>query len=288
MEKIGTVRELWRYPVKSMAGERIARCEVATFGVAGDRGWALRDEKAGEVRGAKKLGGLMRCRAVYLEEPTAGRIPHVEITLPGNERVCTTDAQSVNRKLSEFLGRPVTIWPLQPPENRDFYRRGAPDNPDMDQELREIFGRIGDEPLPDLSGVPPEIFEFTSPLGTYFDVFTLHTLTTASLEELGRRNPASAIDVRRFRPNIVVETRRDLVGFVEAGWVGRTLVIGDVRIKLEIPCMRCVMPTLEQEGLPKDPSVLRTIVRDAGQNFGSYATAPRGGRVAVGNDVLIE
>ncbi len=288
MEKIGTVRELWRYPVKSMAGERIERCEVAALGIAGDRGWALRDEKAGEVRGAKKLGSLMRCGAVYLEEPAGGRIPHVEIALPGGERIRTTDSKSVNRRLSEFLGRPVTIWPLQPPENRDFYRRAAPDNPDMNLELREIFGRIGDEPLPDLMGVPPEIFEFTSPLGTYFDVFPLHILTTASLDELGRRNPASVIDVRRFRPNIFVETRRDLTGFVEAGWSGRTLTIGNVRIKLEMPCMRCVMPTLEQEGLPKDPSVLRTIVREAGQNFGSYATALRGGRVAVGDDVLIE
>ena len=288
MEKIGAVRELWRYPVKSMAGERLEHCEVGALGVAGDRGWALRDEKAGEVRGAKKLGSLMRCGAAYLEEPAGGRIPHVEITLPGGERVRTTDTQSVNQRLSRFLGRPVTIWPLQPPENRDFYRRAAPDNPDMNLELREIFGRIGDEPLPDLTGVPPEIFEFTSPLGTYFDVFPLHILTTASLEELARRNPASIIDVRRFRPNIVVETRRDLTGFVEADWVGRTLVLGEVRIKLEIPCMRCVMPTLEQEGLPKDSSVLRTIVREAGQNFGSYATASRGGRIAVGNDVLIE
>ena len=288
MEKIGTVRELWRYPVKSMAGERIERCEVAALGVAGDRGWALRDEKAGEVRGAKKLGGLMRCRAIYLEEPANGRIPSVEITLPGGEQVRTTDTESVNRRISEFLGRPVTIWPLQPPENRDFYRRGAPDNPDMNLELREIFGRVGDEPLPDLTNVPPEIFEFTSPLGTYFDVFPLHILTTASLEELARRNPHSIIDVRRFRPNIVVETRRDLVGFVEADWVGRTLVIGDVRIRLEIPCMRCVMPTLEQEGLPKDPSVLRTIVRDAEQNFGSYATTAHPGRIALGDDVLIE
>jgi uncharacterized protein YcbX len=52
--------------------------------------------------------------------------------------------------------------------------------------------------------------------------------------------------------------------------------------------MRCVMPTLEQEGLPKDPSVLRTIVRDAEQNFGSYAATAHPGRIALGDDVLIE
>src|SRR5581483_11506743 len=94
-------------------------------------------------------------------------------------------------------GRPVTLWPIQPVENRDFYRRSAPDNPDMMAELREIFGRVKDEPIPDLTMFPAEILEFTSPLGTYFDVFPIHVLTTASLAELSRLNPGANFDARR-------------------------------------------------------------------------------------------
>jgi MOSC domain-containing protein len=288
MERAGTIKEIWRYPVKSMAGERLNRSGLGALGVFADRGWALRDEKAGEVRGAKKFAGLMKCAARYLEEPEGARIPHAEITLPGGERVLTSDTAATNQKLSSFLGRPVTIWPIQPPERKDFYLRAAPDSGDMMTELREIFGRLPDEPLPDLTTVPPEIMQFTSPLGTYFDVHPLHLMTTASLDELARRAPGSTIDVRRFRPNILIESPNGTTGFIDAEWAGRTVVIGETRIKIEIPCMRCVMPTLEQEGLPKDPRVLRTIVREANQNLGSYATVARGGEIAVGDAVWLE
>ncbi len=182
----------------------------------------------------------------------------------------------------------MTLWPLQPKENKDFYRRAAPDNPDLMTELREIFGRVGDEPIPDLGVFPPEILEFTSPLGTYFDAFPLHVLTTASLKELARHNPAARFDVRRFRPNILIDTGDTVNGFGEAGWSGKTLTIGDVRIKLEMPCPRCVMPTLKQNDLPHDPSVLRTVVREAAQNLGMYATVAHTGKISVGDPVLLE
>jgi uncharacterized protein YcbX len=288
MERVGTVKEIWRYPVKSMAGERLARSSVGALGIPADRGWALRDEKAGEVRGAKKFAGLMKCAARYLEEPATDRIPPAEITLPGGERLCTADEATTNQKLSAFLGRPVTIWPIQPVERTDFYLRAAPEGGDMMSELREIFGRLPDEPLPDLTGVPPEIMQYTSPLGTYFDVYPLHLMTTASLDELGRRTQGSTIDVRRFRPNILIESPTGTAGFVDAEWAGRTVVIGESRIKIEMPCMRCVMPTLEQKGLPKDLRVLRTIVREADQNLGSYATVARGGEIAVGDAVWLD
>ena len=67
---VGAIRELWRYPVKSMRGERISRAEVLhTFGIPGDRAWAVRDEASGEIQGAKKIGGLLTLAARYLEEP---------------------------------------------------------------------------------------------------------------------------------------------------------------------------------------------------------------------------
>src|SRR5439155_20376 len=133
---------------------------LGTFGIPGDRGWAVRDEAAGEIRGAKKLPALLLLGARYLEEPVADRIPPAEITFPDGGRV-RTDAPEAAARLTELLGRRVTLWPLRPPDDRPHYRRGLPDHPDFETELRAIFGRLPDEPLPDLAVFPPELFEYT-------------------------------------------------------------------------------------------------------------------------------
>jgi MOSC domain-containing protein len=286
MPVVGRVCEVWRYPVKSMGGERLERCTVGPRGIPGDRGWALRDEKAGEIRGAKKLPELLRCTARYLEEPAGRNTPPAEIMLPDGTRVRSGDAAAAER-LSALVGRPVSLWPVQPETATDHYRRGLPDNPDLMVELRELFGRTPDEPLPDLSVFPPELMQYTSPLGTYFDAFPLHILTTASLAALAARAPAARFDVRRFRPNFLIECPRSSTGLVENEWGGQTLRVGSVRLQVEMPCVRCVMTTLPQGDLPKDPRVLRTIVKEAAQNLGVYATVLTAGGVSVGDEVEI-
>src|SRR6185503_5723083 len=258
-QQIGIVRELWRYPVKSMGGEPLERSTLGPLGIPGDRGWAVRDEAADEIRGAKKLPALLRCVARYRVEPTADHIPPADLVLPDGARTATDDPE-VDQRLSALLGRRVTLHPRRPPEDRAHYRRGRPDHDDMETELRAIFGRLADEPLPDLSVLPPELFEYTSPLGTYFDVSPIHLLTTASLAVLGPSNP---FDRRRFRPNVLVETDAGTQGLVEAGWSGRTIRVGRATLRGELPTMRCVMVTLPQPDLPKEPAVLRTIVRAA-------------------------
>ncbi len=288
MQVIGNVKEIWRYPVKSMAGERLQHANVGALGIHGDRGWAIRDEKAGEIRNARKLPRLLHCVAVYLREPSENdKVPPAQITMPDGTTF-RSDSAEANARLSEMLGRPVSIWPIQPPSERDFLRRAAPDNPNMMAELREVFGRLESEPLPDLSTLPPQILEFTSPFGTYFDAFPFLFLTTAYLSALASLNPTGDFDSRRFRPNVLVETANGIEGLVEAEWSGRTVRIGPTRIKLEMPCVRCVIPTLDQPNLRKDPSVLRTIVRDAAQNLGAYATIANGGTIALGDEVALE
>jgi uncharacterized protein YcbX len=287
VQVIGTVKEIWRYPVKSMAGERMKTASVGALGIHGDRGWAIRDEKAGEIRNARKLPALLHCTAVYVREPSEGNVPPVQITMR-NGTTFRSDSAEANARLSEMLGRPVSIWPIQPATEREFLRRAAPDNPDMMAELREVFGRLESEPLPDLSTLPPQILQFTSPFGTFFDAFPLLFLTTASLGALARLNPTADFDTRRFRPNVLVETEKGIEGLAEAEWSGRTVRIGATRIKLEMPCVRCVIPTLDQPNLRKDPSVLRTIVRDAAQNLGAYATIAAGGTIALGDKVVLE
>ncbi len=279
---VGRVKEIWRYPVKSMAGEALTACTLRADGIPGDRGWAIRDETAGEIRGAKKLPQLLACAARYVEEPDGAGIPPAEITLPDGRRV-RSDAGEAADRLGALVGRRVTLWPRRPAEDAAHYRRGLPDTPDMEAELRDLFGRLPDEPLPDLMIFPPELFEYTSVPGTYFDALPIHFLTTATLAALARANGASRFDVRRFRPNFVLECDGD--GFVENGWAGRRLRIGGAAVAVEMPCPRCVMTTLPQGDLPKDPGVLRTIVRDAGQNVGMYANVATVGAVAVGDPV---
>ena len=281
---VGRVREIWRYPVKSMAGERLERAEVDSLGLPGDRGWAVRDEVRGGIRGAKKIGALMRCAARYLDEPARGRVPAPELTLPDGSRLRASDPDAA-AKLSAALEHEVTLWPLLPPDARDHYRRGAPDHADMVQELRAIFGRTPDEPLPDLAKLPRELFEYESPLGTYFDAYPLHMVTTATLERLAKDAPASRVDVRRFRPNFVIETAPELAGYVDAGWEGRRLRIGGLEIEATIACPRCVMVTHGFADLPKDPAILRAIVREAAQNIGLYARPTSAAPVAVGDPV---
>ena len=282
--RVGTVKQIWRYPVKSMGGETVQDCQVGKRGLGGDRGWALRDETAGEIRGARKLPKLLECTARYLDAPSEETVPPVEITLPGGGKI-RSDQADVSARLSELVGRPVTLWPLQPETDLDHYRRGKPDDADPVRDLRAAFGLLEDEPLPDLSGLPQEIFQFTSPPGTYFDAYPLHLITTASLQHLSQQRPESQFDIRRFRPNFLIEPVEGATGFVELEWCGRTLRIGGATVQMEIPTVRCAMTTHSQPDLPKDPTIMRTLVREANQHLGVYASVQSPGAVAVGDTV---
>jgi uncharacterized protein YcbX len=287
-----------------MAGEELDSAQVGPAGVLGDRGWALRDDTVGEIRGAKKWPVLMQCVGRYRTPPTPGEVPPVEITLPDRTHL-GSDAPEAAARLSELVGCPVSLWPLQPASHKAHYRRAQAGAAvlgwlgrsrrirqllqklipytGMDKELRAEFSREPGEPLPDLSLLPAELLAFTSPPGTYFDAFPIHLLTTASLDTLAQLHPASAWDVRRFRPNFVIETEAE--GFVENHWCGRTLRLGELVLSCAMPTVRCGMTTHAQAELPKDPAVLRAIVRDAGQNLGIYARVVHPGRVTVGEAV---
>lgn len=282
---VGTITAIWRYPVKSMAGELIACGTFGALGLAGDRGWAFRDEEAGEIRGAKRLPKLMQCEARYLEEPVDGSIPVAEMRLPSGERVTTSDPGAA-AQMSELLGRKLTLWSRQPKSDLDHYRRSSTTK--FEDELRYMFARVEGESQPDLSNIPApliaELLQFTSPLGTYFDAFPLTILTTAMMAELGRLNAAARFEPMRFRPNLVIDTG-DAQGFAEFEWCGKTVHIGTAIIDVVIPTVRCSMTTQATGGLPKDPSVLRTIVRESGQNCGVYCNVAKAGTITVGDAV---
>ncbi len=272
--------DLWRYPVKSMMGERLDRVALTEHGVLGDRGWAPRDEVRGGIRGAKKIGGLMRLAARYVEEPNDDRpFPDAMIDL-GDGTSVRTDAADVHSRVSAALDHPVTLFPIRPADDLDHYRRGPGDTDDIIEELRNVFGREGDEPLPDISKLPPVIFEYESPPGTYFDALPLLIMTRQSLASIDA-------DARRFRPNLIVDAPESDDPFPENLWVGQTLEIGDAQIRVDTECPRCVMITRPFADLPEDRSVLRRVVRDANQNLGVYATVTRPGTVRVGDEVRV-
>lgn len=303
---VGRVKQIWRHAVKSMAGEKLLACEVGSRGIPGDRGWAVRDEKTGEITNGKRIPLLMQCTATYREAPASGVNTEADIVLSDGTITATDDAD-VHSHLSRVLGKHVTLWPLQPADNTEFYRRKGTSARiagrltrfssfrsllpaltsfgTMNRQMREMFSREPGEPIPDISKMPQEVLEFTSPLGTYFDAFPINLLTTASLQKMAQLNPSAMWDARRFRPNFVVETGDELEGLVESGWAGRTLRLGEVELKLEIPCARCGMTTHPQKDIPKDPSVLRTIVKEGNQTMGIYANVIASGLVNVGDVV---
>jgi uncharacterized protein len=116
----------------------------------------------------------------------------------------------------------------------------------------------------------------------------LHVLTTASLRHLEELVPEGVeIDVRRFRPNILVETEAGLDGFIEKEWIGRTLAIGNVRVTVSEPCARCSFVALAQAGLSFAPPVLHAITRHGGGGFGVLAAVEAAGRLRVGDEIAL-
>ncbi len=304
---IGTIREIWRYPVKSMAGEKVEACEVAPNGLAGDRGWALRDESTGEIRGGKKWPALLQCHALFLDAQTTGpHRAHVSIRFPDGSTV-NSDAADVSTRLSDYLGVPVSLWSVQPASDKVHYRRKQPgaslirpllrsktfrravqsiiSYTPFDAQLRAQLSREPDEPIPNLVDMSPEILEFATRPGTYFDAFPVQMLSTASLNAMRKINPAADWDVRRFRPNLLIETPPEIEGLPESEWANRRVGIGDLELTCTIPTVRCGVTMHPQTDLPKDPSILRTIVRDAAQNLGIYATVTTKGTVKTGDPV---
>ena len=269
----GSVVGLWRYPVKSMMGEELNSAEVGERGLVGDRRFAVVDASTGKVAGAKnprKWGNFFDFRAAYVEPPERGsKLPAVRLTLPDGT-VATSEQPDLAPVLSRALGREVAFAEAQ--------------------HDGESSGAQAEEYWPDIEGLEHRdtVTEWELPAGTFFDLAVVHLLTTATIERLRALYPEGRFEVRRFRPNIVVDTAPDQHGFVENDWVGRTLAIGDeVRLRVTGPCPRCVMITLPQGDLPKDAGILRTAAQNNQANVGVYAEVVKSGTLRRGDHVTL-
>jgi len=282
---VGTVTQLWRYPVKSMAGEQLSAAEIDQNGVAGDRGWAVREIEADVTRNAREMPKLLQFASAYAESPSFDqRSPAVTITTPDNVQVQSAD-ENRDQQLSEILGRPVMLTPLHPADDLAWYARAQiPEGVDPMQALRQLMGMQDDDPLPDFSGLPPDLQNFSSPPGTYFDCYPIHIMTTSSLNTLAEAGGGEDVDVRRFRPNVLIDTG-DAEGLLEVDWTGKKLRLGEVVIELQTTTVRCSVPAHAQRDFGSSRAVGRALIENTKQHLGSYCNVLQGGTVNVGADV---
>lgn len=282
-QKAGSVVSLWRYPVKSMMGEELNASELTKGGLLGDRAYALVSASDGKVASAKNPGRwphIFEFHAALADAPPPhGPMPPVRITLPDGG-VVTSEQQDIDQVLSRLFNREVTL---------DLAALSEPES--AESRSRRARAVTAEEYWPDIEGLEyrDTVTDFGLPDGTFFDASSVHVLTTATLDRLRGLYPEGRFEVRRFRPNIVVETTNPETGFVENAWIGQILAIGDtVRLQITGPCPRCVMTTLAQGDLPKDTGILRTAAQHNRANVGVYASVLQAGRIRRGDSVRLE
>ena len=274
--QVGIVKELFRYPVKSMLGERLGELDVGKDGVVGDRAWALHEDN-GRVVTAKKWANMLEFRAAYDSPPTSSDLTPLRIVLPDGRSIHAADA-GASEAISAVLGRKVRLVSVRPGE----HARAEIDPQTVfgDLAVADVLPPFTEQTLPD---------HFALLKGTFFDSAAIHLLATASLAHMRSLIGEDArLDPRRFRPNIVVETDPRITGFVEDEWVGGTLEVADsVRIIKIEPALRCVMTTHRQQDLPRDLRILRTAARQHQAKLGVFAWIGQPGRVRLGDQVWL-
>jgi len=276
----GTVTGIWRYPVKSMLGEALQECEIGPAGLVGDRAYALIDLEDGKVASAKnprKWGTLLDCRASFVNSTV------VEIMLPDGSSVRSDDAD-VDAALSKAIGREVHLASTAP-DDRSF-EEVWPDIEGLAPEEVIAGSNIGTEETGER--VSQFALGMAAPAGTFFDLSVVHLLTTATLARLHELAPDATFDVRRYRPNVLIDW--EPAGFVENDWVNQAVALGDVQLSVTMPTMRCVMTTLPQQDLPRDRGTLKTIAehnRIEITGIGTWACAGVYGDVATPGTVRV-
>ena len=232
-EFVGRVAALWRYPVKSMLGERRGSLDISSFGVAGDRRYALIDNETGRVATAK----LPRLWRRLLQCVAVTEADEVVVTLPDGRTLAVTESAG---PLSELLGRLVSVADQRP--HGATVERSDPDEVlarGIDVETEFALLEIG-------QGAPGSAFVDHSPV---------HVITTATLGAIG----VGVHEAMRYRPNIVIETPDECPPFVENDWLGTDLGVGAVALRATMPTPRCSVPTLEHGALGRSPRSVRHV-----------------------------
>ena len=294
------VGQLWHYPVKSMQGEPTDEVVLGPGGVVGDRAYGFVDVEAGRLISAKhpkRYASILECRAAFTEPPQLDAdLPPVRVTFPDGVTV-DGDHDEITARVGKLLGCEVRlatvavdagviveeVWPdLEGFGPVDFYR------------MLQI-GTEADDPAGErMIGFPPAM----GAPGTLNDLAAMHVLSTSTLATLATEHPGGQWDARRFRPNILFDDGNQAGANGEDSWIGQDLHIGGgPRIHIVASTPRCIMTTLAQADLPRDPEVLRTMARANRRPLGefglfaaagAYAEVVTPGTVRVGDSVAVE
>ncbi|MCQ1994478.1 MOSC domain-containing protein [Arthrobacter sp. zg-Y1171] len=231
---VGSVQALYRYPVKSTAGQALRASTVTDRGLQHDRRWAVYTDDGGIASGKRTrrfrpVPGLMQWSSRIEDSETA------PLLLSPEGRQYRVDDPGASRALSAAFGRELTLRP-------------------------ETAVRHHDET-------------------------PLHLVTTSSLAAL--EGLAGAVDERRFRANIVIDTG-SRPAFCEDGWVGAELVLGgEVILRLGEGMPRCVMIDQAQAGVPAERKALKLLGAHHSAEFGLQAHAVQTGKLRVGDVVTL-
>ena len=238
---VGHVREITRYPVKSMAGVVTESAMLGWHGLDGDRRFAFR--RIGSDNGFPWL--------------SASRLPELVLFQPLG--------------FDESTGEPLPTH-VRTPSGTNLELRGA-------QLISEISDRFGST---------VELMQLKHGI---FDEAPISVISLATINGIGREaEMASALDRRRFRMNVVLETESH-EPFLEDDWVGGTLTFGDSEagpaVHVTMPDVRCVMVDLDPDTAAKDARIMKTVARLNQNNAGVYATVVRTGVICVGDRVSL-
>ena len=244
--ELGRISAIFRYPVKSMAGELLDVARLSWHGIEGDRRFAFRrltDKSGLPWLTASKLPQLLLYKPFGLDSNTAELLPTHVRTPDGKEYELRSD--ELREELSSRYG--------------------------SDVELMNLKQGIFDE----------------SPISV-ISLGTVHSVA----RESGRG--VDLCDLRRFRPNVVIETNR-AEPFAEDRWVGRTLMFGEGNIGAAPMAVigvtmrdeRCVMVNFDPDTAERDSEVMKTVVRMNGNYAGVYGTVVRAGELRVGQVVTL-
>lgn len=266
MKNIGSVKLLLRYPVKSMVGETIETTVITNKGLLGDRAYALIDTTNNKIISAKnprKWPNLFSYHAKFVNEPTENNITDIQITLPNNNTIYSTQ-EDISEVLSSAFNSKIKLSSIVPDK----------------VQLEEYFADIKEVKNKD------SVVDANMAKGTFFDLGTIHILTTSTIKQLKKLYPEGDFHIDRFRPNIVIDLDSEDIGFIENEWVGKKIMIGDeVILSIKEATPRCVMTTLKQDSLVKDVNILKTAIKNNNGNIGVYADVISGG-IIKNNDLI--
>jgi uncharacterized protein len=237
--ELGRISAIFRYPVKSMAGESLDVARLSWHGIEGDRRFAFR--RLGDKSGfpwltASKLPQLLLYKPFGRDSNTAELLP---------THVCTPDGKEYEIRSDELR--------------------------------QEISSRYGSE------------LELMNLRHGIFDEACISVITLGTVHGIERESGRD-LDLRRFRPNIVIDTD-STEPFAEDKWVGQTLTFGEgnsaAALRVTMKDERCVMINFNPDTVERDSEVMKTVVRVNGNYAGVYGTVVTAGEFRVGQVVTL-